>query len=246
MQIIAHRGLLRHAPENTVAALRSCLLLRLGFEFDVQRTSDGKLVCIHDTTLDRTTNGKGKVSDHTWAALQTLDAGGWFSAVFRGERILSIDDVFRLIAKHKYAPGPFAVDVKLVDKTVERDLVRLANKHKVLARLMFIGRTIESAEMRKRFKTADRNAIVARLANSPAELKDAIADAAVDWVYVRFIPTKAQVNAIHAVKKKVILVGSKVAGNEPANWKAGIANGVDAILTDYPLRLRTVDRGKRR
>ena len=98
--------------------------------------------------------------------------------------------------------------------------------------------------MRKRFKAADKNAVVARLAKSPAALKAVIADADADWVDVRFIPTKAQVNAVHAAKKKVILVGAKVAGNEPGNWKAGVANGVDAILTDYPLRLRTVVRGK--
>ena len=49
--VVAHRGLLRHAPENTLANFRACLELRLGFEFDVARTKDGHLVCIHDDTL---------------------------------------------------------------------------------------------------------------------------------------------------------------------------------------------------
>ena len=50
--IVAHRGLLRHAPENTLANFRACFELRLGFEFDVERTKDGHLVCIHDSTAD--------------------------------------------------------------------------------------------------------------------------------------------------------------------------------------------------
>ena len=54
--IVARRGLLLHAPENTLANFRACLELRLGFEFDVERTKDGHLVCIHDGTVDRTTS----------------------------------------------------------------------------------------------------------------------------------------------------------------------------------------------
>lgn len=43
--VVAHRGLLQHAPENTLSNFHACLELRLGFEFDVQRTTDGQLVC---------------------------------------------------------------------------------------------------------------------------------------------------------------------------------------------------------
>src|ERR1700709_498092 len=76
--VVAHRGLLRHAPENTLANFRACLELRLGFEFDVQATKDGQLVCIHDSTVDRTTNGTGKVADLTLSAIRGFDAGSWF------------------------------------------------------------------------------------------------------------------------------------------------------------------------
>lgn len=51
--VVPHRGLLLHAPENTSANFRACLELRIGFEFDVQRTKDGELVCVHDDTLNR-------------------------------------------------------------------------------------------------------------------------------------------------------------------------------------------------
>ncbi|MCC6509479.1 MAG: glycerophosphodiester phosphodiesterase, partial [Pirellulaceae bacterium] len=70
--VVAHRGLLQHAPENTLANFRACLELRLGFEFDVARTKDGQLVCIHDDTVDRTTDGKGLVSQLTLAEIQRL------------------------------------------------------------------------------------------------------------------------------------------------------------------------------
>lgn len=237
LQIVAHRGLLKHAPENTAAAYRACLALRLGFELDVQRTKDGRLVCLHDATLVRTTNGHGKVSAKSWRELQRLDAGSWFAPVFRNERIPLMDDVFAMIARAKN-PVLIAVDVKLSDARVERDLVKLAVKHRILDRLLFIGRTIESPAVRKRFKAADRNCRTARLAKSRAEIPDILKDGEADWVYVRFIPTVGDVAAIHRAKKWAILVGPKVAGKEPANWKAAAANGVDAILTDYPLELR--------
>src|SRR5262245_34033457 len=76
--VVAHRGLLLHAPENTLANFRACMSLRIGFEFDVRRTKDLHLVCLHDDTLDRTTTGRGKLADHTLAEVRKLDAGAWF------------------------------------------------------------------------------------------------------------------------------------------------------------------------
>ena len=58
--LIAHRGLLRHAPENTIPAFASCLNLGMGFELDIRTTKDGKLVVLHDSTLGRTTNGANR------------------------------------------------------------------------------------------------------------------------------------------------------------------------------------------
>jgi len=73
---IGHRGAAGHAPENTIAAIRSGVSLGVDFvELDVQRTRDGRLVVIHDERVDRTTNGTGLVSEMTWDELQLLDAG---------------------------------------------------------------------------------------------------------------------------------------------------------------------------
>lgn len=97
--VIAHRGASSYAPENTLAAFD--LALRMGvrhLELDVDFTSDGHIVVMHDDTVDRTTNGSGAVTSHTLAALRELDAGSSFGAQFAGERIPTFDEV---LARYK-------------------------------------------------------------------------------------------------------------------------------------------------
>jgi glycerophosphoryl diester phosphodiesterase len=62
-----------------------------GIETDIQVSADGVLVLVHDSQVDRTSNGTGNVADLTWAELSALDAGGWFDARFAGERIVRFD-----------------------------------------------------------------------------------------------------------------------------------------------------------
>lgn len=94
VMVIAHRGASSYAPENTLEAFD--LALEMGvrhIELDVDFTSDGHIVVIHDDTVDRTTNGSGPVMSHTLAALRALDAGSWFGAKFAGERIPTFHEV---------------------------------------------------------------------------------------------------------------------------------------------------------
>ena len=75
IEIIAHRGARFEAPENTLEGFRHALALGMTtVEFDVHITADGELVVIHDATVDRTTNGTGKVHELTLAEIRTLDA----------------------------------------------------------------------------------------------------------------------------------------------------------------------------
>ena len=75
-QIVAHRGLPEDYPENTLIAYRHALMLHIDMlEIDVHYTKDKELVVIHDDTIDRTSNGKGKVSDFTLKELKALDFG---------------------------------------------------------------------------------------------------------------------------------------------------------------------------
>lgn len=99
--IVCHRGANFLAPENTLEGIRICIGQRFEYvEIDVRTTSDGKLVVIHDATLDRTTNGSGLVSKTKLEELASLDAGGWFSEKFVGARVPTLTEALS-IAKGK-------------------------------------------------------------------------------------------------------------------------------------------------
>ncbi len=96
--VCAHRGDNRCAPENTVPAFK--LAVEKGahqIEFDVRRSKDGRLVVIHDATLDRTTNGTGPVASRTFAELRRLDAGSWKGPEWKGTRIPTFREVLETV-----------------------------------------------------------------------------------------------------------------------------------------------------
>jgi glycerophosphoryl diester phosphodiesterase len=235
--VVGHRGLMHQAPECTLAAFRVCLALRVGFEFDVRRTKDGELICLHDPTLDRTTDGRRNLVDLTLQQVQKLDAGSRFDPAFKGERIPSIDEIFALAAQEGRGDYLLAVDLKEAGNGLEEKIVRLAEQHKVLDRLLFIGLTIESPEIRARLKTASLNARTACLANTPDEVSAILSDSFADWVYLRFLPQPAQIQRFHAANKRIFIAGPLVAGHETENWTKATSLGIDAILTDFPLEL---------
>lgn len=91
MHIMGHRGAAGLEPENTLRSIRRALELGVtAVEVDVHLSRDRRLVVIHDDTVDRTTNGRGRVRDFTFAELQRLDAG-------KGERIPSLEEVAELV-----------------------------------------------------------------------------------------------------------------------------------------------------
>ncbi|UUZ85310.1 hypothetical protein LJK88_18140 [Paenibacillus sp. P26] len=98
---LAHRGYPKKYPENTMASFQAALDLAFShLELDVQLSKDGVPVVIHDTTVNRTTNGKGRVADLTFEELRRLDAGG-------GQRIPTLEEVLLL------AKGKARVDIEL-------------------------------------------------------------------------------------------------------------------------------------
>jgi glycerophosphoryl diester phosphodiesterase len=229
--------MLQSAPENTLSAYRACLALRVGFEFDVRATKDGQLVCLHDETVDRTTGGKGRLTDLTLAELRRLDAGSWFAPAFAGERVPQLGEILDAIAASPPQSGLAAVDLKAAGNGIEQAVVQAAAERKVLGRLIFIGLTIESPEVRSRLKAANSLVQTARLAADEAAIAGVVADAQTDWVYVRFLPTPTTVGRIHKAGKRLFIAGPLAAGNEAENWKRAAELGFDAILTDYPLEL---------
>jgi glycerophosphoryl diester phosphodiesterase len=115
--LIAHRGASSYAPEHSAAAYTLAITQGADYvEQDLQVTKDGQLVCLHDLTLERTTNVKDvfpgrartlnregrdlagwHVSDFTLAEIKQLDAGSWFAPKFRGEKVLTFQEAIDLV-----------------------------------------------------------------------------------------------------------------------------------------------------
>ena len=108
--VVAHRGASADAPENTLSAVRAALARDSDLiEVDVQRSKDGALVVMHDTTLSRTTNvqalfpnrGPWLVGQFTYAELARLDAGSWKAPQFAGEKIPTLEQVVDVIRRSR-------------------------------------------------------------------------------------------------------------------------------------------------
>jgi glycerophosphoryl diester phosphodiesterase len=95
---VAHRGYAAVAPENTLPALAAAARTGADFvEFDVRTTADGVPVVIHDRTVDRTTDGTGRVADLTLDRVLERDAGSWFSPAYAGVRVPQLSQVLDLL-----------------------------------------------------------------------------------------------------------------------------------------------------
>lgn len=94
--LIGHRGVRAEAPENSCAGLRRAAACGLRWvEVDVMLSADGIPVLMHDATLERTSNGHGRVAAHSLAQLRQLDAGAWFAPTFAGEPIPTLEDALQ-------------------------------------------------------------------------------------------------------------------------------------------------------
>lgn len=92
--IVAHRGGGALAPENTLAAIDvGASHGHKMIEFDAKLSQDGEIFLLHDDTLERTTNGWGVAGELSWDKLVGLDAGGWYSKKFVGERLPTLSEV---------------------------------------------------------------------------------------------------------------------------------------------------------
>lgn len=114
--IFAHRGASAHAPENTLAAFDLAIEQGAdGVELDVKLSADGRVIVIHDATVDRTTGAHGRVKDMTLAELRSLGAGGFFSEKFQGEKIPTLEEVFETVGRRTF------INVELTNYNTPRD-----------------------------------------------------------------------------------------------------------------------------
>ena len=99
--LIAHRGAGKHAPENTLAAIR--LGAEHGFsmmEYDVKLSQDGAPILLHDDTIDRTSNGSGLASSYTLGELLQFDFGAWLKAEYAAEPIATLHSIAAFTIAH--------------------------------------------------------------------------------------------------------------------------------------------------
>jgi len=119
--VAGHRGYKAKYPENTMLGFRKALALGVDMlELDLRLSRDGQLVLMHDATIDRTTNGHGKVERHTWKELRAFDAG-------QGERIPAFEEFLAWV----HTTGLFLnVEIKTKTReTVDRAVALLERYH---------------------------------------------------------------------------------------------------------------------
>ncbi|MFW5830662.1 MAG: glycerophosphodiester phosphodiesterase [Prolixibacteraceae bacterium] len=129
--LCAHRGAMGTHPENTLLAFREAVKAGAHMiEFDVQLTKDNKMVVIHDGTVNRTTNGTGKVSELTFAEIRKLDVGSWKSPEFAGERIPTLDETLNImpynIWLNVHIKGEKDIAERIAKKLAEQDRLHQA------------------------------------------------------------------------------------------------------------------------
>lgn len=158
--IIAHRGASAYAPEHTLSAYRLAKELKADYiEIDLQMTKDNHLVAMHDSSVDRTTDGEGKVSSLTLEELKKLDAGSWFNeqnpdykeAVFVGETVPSLEEIFE-----EFGHGVnYYIETKEPDKNTEMEqkLVSLLETYGFLDRDVKYGKIVIQSFSEESLKT---------------------------------------------------------------------------------------------
>jgi glycerophosphoryl diester phosphodiesterase len=131
--IIAHRGASDISPEETLNAFDEAIRVKASYiEFDLQETKDHKLVAMHDNTVDRTTNGKGKIRSYTLHQLKQLDAGYPFYHMKTPIRIATLDEIF---GKYKNETN-YYIETKNSSKSnkgQEKQIVHLMEKYHIKA-----------------------------------------------------------------------------------------------------------------
>ncbi|EHK9050735.1 glycerophosphoryl diester phosphodiesterase [Vibrio vulnificus] len=123
--IVGHRGVAGSYPENTRVSVQAAIDLGLSWvEIDVQPTKDNVLVVCHDHTIDRCSNGKGRVDAYSLKELQAFDFGGWFDEAFAGEQIMTLESLLNLAAEYDLGLN---IEVKVDNHDVAKVALNLKN-----------------------------------------------------------------------------------------------------------------------
>lgn len=240
--VVAHRGMPTLAPENTLSAFRKALELGVDMlEVDVHQTKDGHLVILHDTRVDRTTDGRGELRDFTLEALKSLDAGNWFAQEFRDERIPTLKEIVGILD----AGTTLLLEIKYgspYHEGIEERSIALIRHHKLDQRVLI--KSFDPAVVRRvRMLAPDipvgisilfRIPFLSLIVHRGIRFGDVLEED-VDFLHVHRIGlTQALIDDAHARGMKVIAWDV----NDEEAMRKVVAMGVDAIETDEPELLK--------
>jgi glycerophosphoryl diester phosphodiesterase len=235
VQVMAHRGLASAAPENTARAVE--MSIEDGYEWvevDVRQTKDNRFVLYHGKLLEEMTDGKGSPEDHTLDELLKLDAGARFATRFEGERLLTLEEAFRL------AKGRINLYLDCREKDVDPLLlVREISAAQMQNQVVFYG----TKEMIARVRSLSNGSIPVMTKWHPGWFQYPKRFARMHGVAAVEIDadelTPELVKSFHGAG---VRVEAKAIGewDNPKGWEAMIAAGADWVQTDYPLAVLAV------
>ena len=242
---VAHRGHSIAYPENTLEAYRKAIELGVEMiECDVNITRDGQLVMMHDSMLDRTTNGSGRVSGVTWAEIQGLDAGGKFKPDFAGVKVPSTEETLLLF---KEAGIYSCVEVKGANadesSRIALGLVELFVKHGMLHTAFLSSYDHEALRLAK-FKCPELLLAPERLPDdAPANPSEALRQAqSLNAPVLQHQYTVLTEEVVRLLHENEIAVWAWSTTDEPGVVYS-IELGADALMgDDVELMLKTLNR----
>jgi glycerophosphoryl diester phosphodiesterase len=232
--VIAHRGFSGRAPENTVVAIREAIAIGADMaEIDVTLTADERVVVIHDETLDRTTNGSGKVADYSFDDIRNLDAGSWFAAQFAGEKVPTLEEILDTVK------GRILLNVEIKSEAVDRgisDKVAAAIRDRGMTDQVIVSSFSPTALERMHAVAPEiRTAVLynkdLQRGQDPAEIVHSLGASAFN---IRGSRLKAEM--LRSCREHGIPVGVYTV-DKPRKMKRWVKKKIDAIFTNYPDRL---------
>jgi glycerophosphoryl diester phosphodiesterase len=250
VEVIAHRGSSGAAPENTLAAVRLAIAHKSDVvENDIQRTRDGELVIMHDTTLARTTDvedvfpGRApwNVRDFTLAEIKQLDAGSWFAPRFAGERVPTLAEWVNAVGQQAgMLLEPKAPELYPgIEADLDKELRSLPAFNRALRADRVVVQSFNHAWLRVYKDMAPDVPVGLLYGGKPTEVDIA---AAATWAQ-QVNPAlgaidRATVDQIHAsgLEAHVWTVNAGVDMRRAIDW------GVDGIISNYPQVLRDILR----
>ena len=233
---IGHRGTTMFGPENTLPALEKAIELGLEYvEIDVRYTRNGVPVLMHDATLDRTTNGAGKVDEATLSELKQLDAGYWFEDEFIGTRVPTLEEA--LIALRGRAcifwDTKVNTDAALLAATIELFKRYGYDRNCLLIRSGALGSDADPTMPRQITKLWP-DAPLVPIVKSPEEIS-AILSRFPNIRAVTVFRNKATPELVDAAHAEGLLVMTTTLGqaDHPRVYQAMIEVGVDLLMLDH-------------